>query len=106
MKKQALALIVAMFGFHVSAQAGNNPLVDQALMENIAEKQILKKEMFGDSVVRPTRDTANTDLNTKYRSGLEVIIGDELGGFANSTEQAAKAEAPKIADSLKENETN
>ena len=78
MKKQALATVVVTLGLSFSALAGNNPRIDQALMDNLAEKQALKVELT-------KSEPSDSQLNSRYR-GLEVIeVGDELGGFTSST---------------------
>ena len=79
MKKQALAIMVVAIGFSASAFGGNNPRIDQALMENLAEKQALKAELSQDE--EPT--LART--NSKYRAVEVLEMGDELGGYTSST---------------------
>ncbi len=83
MTKQALAIVVVtlvvFLGFSVSAFAGNNPRIDQALMENLAEKQALKAE------ISQNDEPTTSQVNSKYRAVEILEMGDELGGYTSST---------------------
>ena len=79
MKTQALLTLVAVSVFNFSANAGNNPRIDQALAENLAEKQTLS------NLKRDELAVTKQQLNSKYRAVQVLEMGDELGGFVNAT---------------------
>lgn len=98
MKKQALAMyvvvaLVAFLGLSASAFAGNNPRIDQALMENLAEKQALKVE------ISKNDEPTDSQINSRYRAVEVLEMGDELGGFANS-KGLAEDETHKAVEAL------
>jgi hypothetical protein len=92
MKKHAFAIMAVAFGFNISASAGNNPRIDQALNENLAESQALKAEINQPQVVE------NSKLNSKYRAVEVLELGDELGGFANSKGLAEETSHKAVQD--------
>lgn len=79
MTKQAVAMVAIILVFSVSAFAGNNPRIDQALMETLAEKKALRAEL------RQHSSTAKSQVNSKYRAVEILEVGDELGGYTSST---------------------
>lgn len=87
MKKQALAIVVvALVAFlGNSAFAGNNPRIDQALMETLAEKQVLKAKL------NEHNEPKTSQVNSRYRAVEILEMGDELGGFATSQDQSDTA---------------
>ncbi len=87
MKKQALAIVVvALVAFlGNSAFAGNNPRIDQALMETLAEKQVLKAKL------NEQNEPTTSQVNSRYRAVEILEMGDELGGFATSQDQSDTA---------------
>jgi hypothetical protein len=101
---KALAIVVAALGFGFAAQAGNNPLIDKALLENIAEKQNMS-----DFYRSELKASADTNLNKKYRAVEVLEMGDELGGFAGAgdlkKEEVSKEAASKVEDQLDDIET-
>lgn len=86
MIKQGVAVLLVVFSFSFSALAGNNPRIDQALMESLAQKKSLKAELSQTAV------PAKTQVNSRYRAVEILEVGDELGGFANSKGPAEEIE--------------
>lgn len=80
MKK--LSLVVAMIALTgSSAFAGNNPRIDQALMEGLAQKKAISAELQKDEPVIKNKQ----QINARYRAVEVLEMGDELGGFTSST---------------------
>lgn len=92
MNKQALAILLVAFSFSFSAFAGNNPRIDQALMETLAEKKVLKAELSKHNAPKKTQ------VNSRYRAVEILEVGDELGGFANSKGLAEETTYKAVQD--------
>ena len=86
MIKQSVAVLLVMISFSLSAFAGNNPRIDQALMESLAEKKSIKAELSKTTVPKTNQ------LNSRYRAVEILEVGDELGGFANSNGSVEEVE--------------
>lgn len=79
MKRQVYAFAFVMLSFGFSAHAGNNPRVDQALKDALADKKEVNLEIHHDEA-----EISKPQINSRYRAVEVLEMGDELGGFTSS----------------------